>query len=694
MNTNKIKKPPDKYKSIKIPLQRILKNTEQKTIIDDAALRTHKIIVKSYQLVRLWILFKYHNGDKIPTINKNTFSSAFRAIKKKTRGKESSLMKEFEQLYSFDKEDASQLTQILEQYASAEMVTAFENNIKLHFFDYVRRYVNSYWKNAFKEDLEKKKMTRKDFYKELKILKMDIFENTKNSDPKYHAWLDENRFNIVPKEYKESYHYDLVVHPQKYLKNMIWMNCQLEKINGKMFQFFPLRSNVVQGFFHMDNTTIINLLMREEYKKNITGMKEQLWKLCFKTHIINKIKIKDYSFDYGFMTDGYNASLRFIHIDEYIIQAGLQESKRKGRQNTKGLSKKERKERRTKVEKEYELKKEKDSLKQLAKTEKTEKTEKKKLGKAKKKKIEEFPYIDEVDIELLKNSDYVVVDPGKRDLMAMMNNKGEKLTYSNSRRVHETKRIKYQKLIHNHRSKLGILRIEKKLNGLNCKTCDIEIFKEYINTKNKVNTELYPLYENEKFRQYKWYSHINRKRCEDNMLNLIEEKFGKDVNIIYGDWSQGKQMRYFMSTPNLGIKRKLTERFNVYNIDEYRTSALHFRTEKRTTKLKLQDKKGKLREKHAILTYKMKNTCLGCINRDINACKNMIKIVEHFFESNGERLINFSRSVKTPDHSLKDSNLIGRLYPNRARSSAVKLVNSTIQTPVEECIETMKVISS
>jgi len=31
--------------------------------------------------------------------------------------------------------------------------------------------------------------------------------------------------------------------PQKYLKNMIWMNIELEKIEGKMFQFMPLRSD-------------------------------------------------------------------------------------------------------------------------------------------------------------------------------------------------------------------------------------------------------------------------------------------------------------------------------------------------------------------------------------------------------------------------------------------------------------------
>lgn len=89
--------------------------------------------------------------------------------------------------------------------------------------------------------------------------------------------------------------------------------------------------------------------------------------------------------------------------------------------------------------------------------------------------------------------------------------------------------------------------------------------------KLKVNDAIATLYQDEKFRQYKWYSYINTKRTEDNMLNKIENKYGKDIKIIIGDWSIGKQMRIFISTPNLSIKRKLNTRFEVYNIDEFRT---------------------------------------------------------------------------------------------------------------------------
>ena len=45
-------------------------------------------------------------------------------------------------------------------------------------------------------------------------------------------------------------------------------------------------------------------------------------------------------------------------------------------------------------------------------------------------------------------------------------------------------------------------------------------------------------------------------------MNNIEERYGKDAVIIMGDWSATKQMRGFISTPNIGMKRK-TEVYDI-----------------------------------------------------------------------------------------------------------------------------------
>ena len=107
------------------------------------------------------------------------------------------------------------------------------------------------------------------------------------------------------------------------------------------------------------------------------------------------------------------------------------------------------------------------------------------------------------------------------------------------------------------------------------------------------------------------------------------------------------QIRSFAPTPNKGIKRKFVENFDVYNLDEYRTSKLHWETEKEGDNLKVKDKDGRLRKKHAIKTFTMKKNPnrLGCINRDRNACLNMWKLVSHYLDT-GQWLSAYKRSRK------------------------------------------------
>ena len=116
--------------------------------------------------------------------------------------------------------------------------------------------------------------------------------------------------------------------------------------------------------------------------------------------------------------------------------------------------------------------------------------------------------------------------------------------------------------------------------------------------------------------------------------NKIEKTYTEKSIIIIGDWSIGKQMKNFISTPNLSLKRKLQERFKVYDIDEYRTSCLNYKTEELCKNLYLPDKKNTERNMHSILTYKMENKRNGCINRDKNGCKNIQKNFNYYMEYN------------------------------------------------------------
>ncbi len=636
-----MKKPPDKYKCIKVPFTSITQDRTIKFKLFDCIIRTNRITIKTYQLIKLWVLTKYHNNLDIPTITENTIKMAQKSILEKStgpkpKGDNLKLFDEFLKLHSFTLENGCNLSQIL-SYNAISIITSIENNIKSNYFNYVKRFVNSYFKSKLQEQLKDKEF-KKQLFKELKKVKDDLINNTTNCNIKYHDWLSDNRNNIIPKEcHKNGYYYDIQIKPQKYLKHMIWMNIEIEKMNGCMYQCMPLRTDIIPKYITIDTKSIVEILVdkdKNKYLKDIQNTKESLWNQYFNINI----PLKNYVFDYTIITDCYSVSIRFIHKNKLLEEIEKKNKFKKARLEFKGLNEED-----------------KIILKERKKANKIPKT----LENKQKKKTKpiEFPYIDEVNKDEL-NGKCIYVDPGKRDLLNIIDDNGNRFIYSNKQIVKATKRLKYQRLIKNLKDSLGITEIENTLSNYNSKTCNLNKFNEYIEEKNKVNNILFKLYDNEKFRQYKWYGYINRKRCNDNMLNSIENKYGLDTTIIYGDWCIKKQMRNFISTPNISVKRKLKERFKVYNIDEYRTSCLHYKTEEKVENLYLPDKKSKLRKLHSVLTFKMENKRKGCINRDYNGCMNIRKIF-HYFIKDGTRPERYSRGyeIKTTNPLLKVSHV-------------------------------------
>ena len=440
---------------------------------------------------------------------------------------------------------------------------------------------------------------------------------------------------------------------------MIVMNRLLESHELKQFQFFPLRTNLVPCYIQLDTKSLIELLVDENknsYLSDINNKKADLWAKYFNMkHTI--FKMKDYVFDYSISTDGYAVSIRFIH-KSYVDEENKKKTNMKtARQKAKELYqdldddekiviKKTKEKKRKEIEYEIKLKrqKEKEKFKQLSKEEK-----KKVIEEALDKKYIEFPYIDKLSNEKRKaliGRKLVYVDPGKRVLYYMVDDDGNYFRYTNRMRMTETKRLKYQKLRENYKEKESITKIESNLNKYNSKTCYYEKFKDYVKGKTEINKQLLEKYQENYFRKLNWFSYLNTKRSEDNLLNKIEAVYGKDIVIIMGDWNQTGRINY-ISTPGIKLRRKLLERFEVYMIDEYKTSCLHNKTEERCDNLSLPDKKGKMREIHAILTYEMKNKRKGCINRDKNAVLNMRKLANHYLKT-GERQDKYRRG-KEPE---------------------------------------------
>jgi|688.fasta_scaffold85759_4 hypothetical protein len=683
------KEPPDKYRCLKLPITSILIKDKDKQIVDkeqmeilqNSIIRTNAITTKTYFLLRLWVLHKYHNNIEIPEITEDTITMCMKSINNSNRGQKPKgdnalLLQEFQKLNTFQLEDGSNLSSILDYYKTT-MLTAIENNIKMRFFDYIKHFVNSYFKHLYQNEIENKEF-KKQLYKEINVVKNDLINNTLNCDEKYYNWLKENRYKIVPETFDTSYYYDITITPHKYLKHMIFMCLELEKIERKSFQFFPIQTNIIPRHIQLDTKALVELFVDTEKHQKLldiwvknpkeikTGKnkgkianktkkelydcleenKEFIWNSFFD---IKQTK-KNYVFDYTIITDGFSTSLRFLHKDCILQEQQKKQRMKDGKKALQGLTKEEK----DKIkEDKKQLQKEQSKQKRLENKDKPKKSK-----KEEKRENPEFPYIDEVPKELLEGK-HIFIDPGKRSLFSMMDDDDNHFSYTNRIYLKETKRLKYQALLKNYRYKIGITKIEEGLNKYNSKTCNIEKFQEYIIAKIQANEKLVPLYQELKFRQYKWYSYINKKRTEDNMVNKVVKKYSKDHIIIIGDWSIGKQMRNFISTPNLTLKRKLQETFKVYNIDEFRTSCLSYKTEEVCENLYLKfkkDKSQKERKIHSILTYQMENNRKGCINRDKNGCKNIQKVFNFYMET-GERPEKYRREYNI-NKSLQPLNAV------------------------------------
>jgi hypothetical protein len=127
--------------------------------------------------------------------------------------------------------------------------------------------------------------------------------------------------------------------------------------------------------------------------------------------------------------------------------------------------------------------------------------------------------------------------------------------------------------------------LSKKLCDTSNRTCDLKKFYEYIKARAELVEFVQDMYDMTLFHKLKWYAYLNKMHHENDLLNEIQKEFGKEAMIIIGDWSGKGRIRY-APTPNIALKRKLAERFNVYFIDEYNTSKLHHKYETECGNLK------------------------------------------------------------------------------------------------------------
>ena len=613
-------KPPEFFKSIKTSLKSILKHPDiNLSIINDAVIKANKIVIHTLQFLKLYLLDYYeHHNNTLPVISKELINNSMKVVcgeKEEKRGKppkkETVELKEklttfFNEHYlpttQTDPIDYAGLNTVLD-YLKEDVITMYENNIQLHYVEYVERYVNVVWKKNFiTEKIRKLSKTKKEretrvrsLCNELRKIKNDLLNvDTKiyTSKSYYHKWITEQKQHILPsksKYEKNSIFYDLKCKPIDYFPCMIFMMKQVENELESVNNVFPLRNEITPKYIRLDTTTLVNLLLRKEqgnkgfYKTegNLKKHEDKIWEFFFRTERKLFTKI-GFSFHHMISTDGVGVSILFLRKD--LVG--------------------------------------------------------KKLPMMKKKIAKEL-YIDELDdYTNLQNKKIIGIDAGKCDLIYCVDGATKEATtfrYSQDQRRKETKMKKYNNIILAMKTKKiqgkTIIEYETDLSHYNRKTLDIERFKEYLCEKNRINHILFGFYRKELFRKLKFGRYINIKRNEQKMINQFKKTFGnpEEVVICIGDWEQRKQMKFKEPTIGKGIRTLFRKNnYNVFLVDEFRTSCKcsncdggvceKFRVRKHPNK-----KKDELRLIHGLL--RCKSGC-GLWNRDRNGSSNIYKIAE------------------------------------------------------------------
>jgi len=350
----------------------------------------------------------------------------------------------------------------------------------------------------------------------------------KETDEKFNEWKTTHLTNILPKDIKKSIHYDIKVRPFEYLKGMLYMNSILEKQESKLFQPLPLRNNIIPKHIILDTASLINLFCPE---KNKEGKKVKKGELLSKVKnnqqevwtnfldLKNKIfKNKHYQFHNQIQTDGVSCCLLFIKKD----------------------------------------------LK-----------DKKWGSKVPTLQEQEFHIIEDLSkeqLDTLKNRNIIGCDPGKRNLVYMMDKNGNKLQYTAPQRKRESKAKTNQRILLVERKRNGIIQKETELSFQNSKSVDYEKFKVYLVEKNKLNKETSEFYKRDTWRKMKFRQYSYSKKSIDTFLNKIKETFGENILIGYGNWSRSTQMKYFMPTMNKGLRKLIHKKYDTITINECNTS--------------------------------------------------------------------------------------------------------------------------
>ena len=530
--SSKNPKPPDPfersgrqpYQTLKIPLKTILCDKEALPVLTQIVFDMNDLVIHTYQFIRLYILYLLEKDINFPIIDDTFILYSMKTLgTRDNRGRKSVntdlqekldvfYVNEYQPLVSHEKVSLKNKTYLL-PYLATHIHTAFSNNITERFTSHLLRFINQTTTHI----TEDRAM--------LFQFKKRLFNLEGEKDKKFQEWKDIHLSHILPINIKKSVQYDVKVRPFSYLKGMLYMNSVLEEQERKLFQPIPLRTDIIPKYITFDTACLVSLFCPDKDKegkkskkgellKNIKENQLDIWSSFIDLN--NKIfRNKHYQFSYQLQTDGVGCSLLFIRKD-------LAENKKWGS----------------------------------------------KIPVVEEKEYPQLESLDDQIIEELKPRKIIGCDPGKRSLVYMVDEEGNKLQYTAPQKKIESKAKRNVYVLGIEKRRGGIIEKETVLSSYNGKTSNYSKFKSYLVEKTRLNNETKEFYQRDIWRKMKFRSYSYGKKSIDVFLNKIKETFGENILIGYGNWSRDTQMKHFMPTMNKGLRKLIHRKYDTITVNE------------------------------------------------------------------------------------------------------------------------------
>ncbi len=657
------------FRVVKTSIKSILRDEEFVKELRETVLRANKIRDDCLLFISTYVLYRYSEDQSIYEIDDQFVEYSIKVMgvfdkprPPRTETNQAFLNhlqefynKVFEPIYNHQTNRLGNMKYV-NNYMITDIVTSINTNLKEHYTTRLNKCIRIFGGKIFDKENDNPELEKKDILYKLSTDILDMkFEEI---DPMFVSWFsDVCKLEILPNGIGQVENLRLDPHkePSKYIIPTIGINQQFEIFNKVVEEKL---ANIKEDKFYVEY-----LKLQKEHKelKNKKGTKKELrtiWKQMkvvgdqSETIKLNRQKIKLFSClplpSFGVKYVMFDtASLRELFTN--IANGKVDDI----RQDVWGsLFKMEN--RNLRNNKHYDFF-------HMISTDgvgcslvfKLNNSKHNKFGKRVKDEKQELLYITDLLKSQIESYDnFVPNDPGVQEPINMMDSQGNRFRYTRAQRRFETKSKLHAQILEKAKKKTPeVLAAEEELSKCCKKTTDFKTFCKYLQVRHKHYEVLSEFYQRPLWQKLKWYRYINTQKSEAKVRKNLKETFGENTLYVLGDGGAAARNLH-CGPPTICLRvRKIVggKDFHSVMIDEFRTSKLCHKCHGVLDKVSIKEEpvyrllscsnpdcnkftpaQRKAKDKLVKFDKKYKKED-GPIffNRDVNACENMLNIVDY-----------------------------------------------------------------